>query len=341
MSFAHKRPITIDHTKCGSSDSSGYVFYYAGDAFLATMASGGGVQNASGYDIGFFADAALTTKLAWETVWWSATTGAGEWHIKLPTLSHTADTVIYVAYGDASITTDQSVGKWDSSLGLASMRHFGSPTTLSVGDSIASADNGTNYGLTATTGMLGGAANCNGSSYLHASDSGLPSGNSPRTISLWFSDAVSDSRTLVMAGYGTGSQDEANGLAVGNSSIVAFGWGDDFIVGQGFSVNTWYHLVGTFDGNAAMLYFNGQLLATSSRSWNTQLGGGYEIGRNFGFTSDYYNGLVDEVRIANVARSAGWITAEYNNQSSPSTFYSVGAEQANSTLASALFWIGD
>jgi hypothetical protein len=29
-----------------------------------------------------------------------------------------------------------------------------------------------------------------------------------------------------------------------------------------------------------------------------------------------------EVRISNIARSADWIAAEYNNQSSPSTFYS-------------------
>jgi outer membrane protein assembly factor BamB len=40
------------------------------------------------------------------------------------------------------------------------------------------------------------------------------------------------------------------------------------------------------------------------------------------------DGLIDEVRISNVARSAAWITTEYNNQSSPATFYSsVGGEQ--------------
>src|SRR5690606_28486524 len=33
-----------------------------------------------------------------------------------------------------------------------------------------------------------------------------------------------------------------------------------------------------------------------------------------------------EVRLSNVIRSAGWIATEYNNQNSPSTFYSISSE---------------
>lgn len=39
------------------------------------------------------------------------------------------------------------------------------------------------------------------------------------------------------------------------------------------------------------------------------------------------HGTVDEVRLATVARSAGWIATEFANQSSPSTFYGVGPEE--------------
>ena len=38
------------------------------------------------------------------------------------------------------------------------------------------------------------------------------------------------------------------------------------------------------------------------------------------------NGSEDEFRISNVIRSADWIATEYNNQSSPSTFYALNAE---------------
>ncbi|MEO8368841.1 MAG: LamG-like jellyroll fold domain-containing protein, partial [Candidatus Solibacter sp.] len=38
-----------------------------------------------------------------------------------------------------------------------------------------------------------------------------------------------------------------------------------------------------------------------------------------------FKGAMDEVRISSAPRSAGWIATGYNNQSSPSTFYSIGA----------------
>ena len=44
--------------------------------------------------------------------------------------------------------------------------------------------------------------------------------------------------------------------------------------------------------------------------------------------SSQINGSVDEIRISNVARSADWMPASYNNQASPSTFYTVGAQTA-------------
>ena len=40
-----------------------------------------------------------------------------------------------------------------------------------------------------------------------------------------------------------------------------------------------------------------------------------------------WNGMLDEIRISNIARSTGWILTEYNNESSPSTFYSLGSEE--------------
>ena len=51
---------------------------------------------------------------------------------------------------------------------------------------------------------------------------------------------------------------------------------------------------------------------------------------------DKYNGLVDEGRISITPRSADWIATEYNNQSSPSTFYRYGGgEQENRAAGTA------
>ena len=42
--------------------------------------------------------------------------------------------------------------------------------------------------------------------------------------------------------------------------------------------------------------------------------------------ADYFNGILDEVRISNTVRSANWILTSYNNQNSAATFYTVGSE---------------
>ena len=42
-----------------------------------------------------------------------------------------------------------------------------------------------------------------------------------------------------------------------------------------------------------------------------------------GAGTDYFKGIIDEVRLSSVARSPSYITASYNNQNNPSTFYTL------------------
>ena len=48
--------------------------------------------------------------------------------------------------------------------------------------------------------------------------------------------------------------------------------------------------------------------------------------RNYTGFQQWFSGTIDEVRLSNVARSANWITTEYNNQKPGSTFVSLGGE---------------
>jgi hypothetical protein len=52
-------------------------------------------------------------------------------------------------------------------------------------------------------------------------------------------------------------------------------------------------------------------------------------------TTFFLKGLLDEVRISNLARSTNWIHTEYANQNSPATFYTVGAEERPVTKATS------
>ena len=50
-----------------------------------------------------------------------------------------------------------------------------------------------------------------------------------------------------------------------------------------------------------------------------------------------FSGAIDEVRISNTPRSAGWIATEYNNESSPSTFLFEGSQENSGAVAMPVF----
>ncbi len=84
---------------------------------LATAANGGFLQNAAhGYDFIFTSDSGGTMPYTYETSIHNLVTGESEIWIKIPSVSSTVDLTVYMFYGNASITTDQSNGAavWDA-----------------------------------------------------------------------------------------------------------------------------------------------------------------------------------------------------------------------------------
>ena len=93
------------------------------------------------------------------------------------------------------------------------------------------------------------------------------------------------------------------------------------------TVGQWQHLAGIYDGSQIRLYRNAAQIGTpKSLTGNvmSQTTPCY-IGR---YTTPFLNGMVDEVRISNVSRSISWLSTEYNNHLNPSTFCTVGNEEA-------------
>src|SRR6267142_3045725 len=91
-------------------------------------------------------------------------------------------------------------------------------------------------------------------------------------------------------------------------------------------MGAWTHVVGTYDGSQLKIYFNGNLDGQVSATGNiVATNQNVVIGADTAGGGENFNGSIDEVRISNSARSADWIATEYKNQSSPSTFYSVGS----------------
>jgi RHS repeat-associated protein len=64
------------------------------------------------------------------------------------------------------------------------------------------------------------------------------------------------------------------------------------------STNVWHHVAGVFDGSQYRLYVDGVLDASSSTTYAPASGtGGLAIGRDATGAGQYFNGLIDEIRI--------------------------------------------
>jgi RHS repeat-associated protein len=329
--YAHRRTITLDHTKVPNTDQTNFPFLFSGTySYLATTSNGGNVTNSNGYDIIFTSDATGLTTLPFEQESYNASTGAVIYWVQVPTLSHTTDTVIYMFYGNSGVTTDQSnkTAVWDSN--YQGVWHFGSSSTLSVADSTSNGYTLTNNNSTpAASGQINGAASFNGSNtYLSNSSLSIGAG-SPITVSYW--NHVTSAQNS--AAFSIGGSDNPNRLMAhspwsdGNLYWDYGNTSSGGAVGTSYSsaLGAWTYVVLEYNptGTVHSIYLNGSL-ANSTVSSNvpqsTQTG--ITIGK---WSSFYHNGIEDEFRVSTAARSADWIATEYNNQISPWTFYSVGA----------------
>jgi YD repeat-containing protein len=332
--YSYARPIVIDHRRVANSDQADFPVLVSGTfAYLATIANGGKVQNVNGYDIIFTSDAAGQTRLDHEIDTYDPVTGTVSFWVRIPTLSHTTDTAIYMWYGNGSVTTSQEnkSGVWGN--GYASVYHFGTSTTLKLTDS-GSANYALSGNAAAGSGSIGGGASFSGGTSLtHSSVTSYPLGSSPVTLETWFKSPNPVSGDLL--GYGANSSN-GDRFGIGMDSGGLWVEGQNVGVGNAWtSDGNWHHVVGIYGGGqfnspTTKVYLDGALFAAGSGgsislgmvSNELKLGGIPTV--TFCCT---YNGSLDEVRVSSGTRSADWIATEYNNQSSPSTF-SVACSEA-------------
>ena len=293
----------------------------------------GGVTNSNGYDIIFTSDANGLDILPFERESYNASTGAVIYWVQVPTVSHTSDTVIYLFYGNSSVTTDQSSqnGVWDSN--YKGVWHLSNGSTLSGTDSTSNGYALTNNNSTAaTTGEVDGAGSFNGTNnYLSNSSLSIPSGSSI-TISFW--NYVTTAQLQNGAAFTIGNTESPNRI-LGNvpwSDRTLYWDYGTYTTGRASTsynsyLGSWTYVVLEYNSASTIhsIYLNGSLAASSTNSNTpTSTMTGIDIG-SFPLDSEYHHGSLDEFRVSTSARSADWTATEYNNQSSPSTFYSLGS----------------
>jgi len=75
--------------------------------------------------------------------------------------------------------------------------------------------------------------------------------------------------------------------------------------------DTWYHVTGRWTNSSVMIYVNGVKEATASGSVNISLSQTPAVGRQSSMSIRYFDGLIDDLRISNIARTDTAIADAY------------------------------
>jgi hypothetical protein len=334
--WGYSRSITIDHTKVVGSDQTDFPVYLSLDTDAVKLEANGGKLK-TGTDFAFFSDETLTTPLDFEVDTLDTSTGKATIWVRIPSLSQAEDTVIYLAYGDSSVETDQSNkhGVWTDYAGVYHFSVDGSGN-LVVHDSSVNARNGVVTGAIASTsgadtGVNASLASANQDKIQIAGLMGSPA---EITLEGWFSltNKSTGGGELISIG-----DNVAVRLDSGTQTIGFYhngGTWTNLPFNETFLNQGWHHIAYSCTAGAQAIYVDGALVASGSNAVAINYGGDGSdtfIGAHgAGQIAFYFGGLINEVRVSSVIRSADWLATQYHNQSSPSTFYTIGSEIAGS-----------
>jgi len=274
--------------------------------------------------------------------WDTANKQAWLW-VKVPSVSSTTGTVLYLYYDSSHADNTDHVGDPGSApakvvwgdhtsyvIDYGGVWHLDEAasdgTPGGQKDSSPNGNHGTpkNFqdgggGATGTTGKIDGADKFAGDDdYVTVSS---PSNTDPSnylTVSAWIKiSALSHNGDIVSRGDSYGLRVWGNGQILFFKYVGSNQWYNMAPSGVNVIDNTFHYIVGVQSGTGMNLYIDG---VQKDSNGNTTaivygLGSTLEIGRHGNGSPDYnFTGTIDEVRVQNIARDASWIKASYENE---------------------------
>lgn len=322
---------------------------------LRIIDEGGHITDSNGYDIIFTSDSAGTTKLDHEVMSYDSSSGKLVAWVKIPTLQYASNTYFYLQYGNCDISTSQEnvSGVWSNSYsGVWHLEESGNGTTDEFVDSSGNGNDGTGGNgsgaatPTQTTGKIGSGQSFDGGDFITMGNTLGYGQGSTYTFSAWI-QTTGTSMSILGKGLHNGNEtgywfyvESGGDLSIYHEQLfLGIFQAEHAKIGNPADVNNggWNYVVGTYSGNnnssGMNLYVDGTHITsvttiddTTSSDFTTSYP--FNIGA-MNNSGSFFNGKIDEVRTASVVRSADWISTEYNNQNSPSTFVIVGSEVSN------------
>jgi hypothetical protein len=325
--YSYRKALTIQETQIpGSTALTNFpvLINRTTDTDLAARALD------SGNDVAFFDGAG--TQLDHEIEKFDGATGELVAWVRIPSLSATANTTIYLAYGkaDDSQLHYNATSVWESS--YKGVWHGQSD----LSESTANGVNLTNSGSTDAAGQLARARSFNGSSQAVSSTTMPMTVTDNFTMSVWVNlSSTTGERVIVSNGFDDGVS-SGNGYAL---EIESGNWKALYSGSVRFNTGTaastgWKHLTLRRSSGTSQVYLNGSPIGSTFGNApltpTTVFAFGAQGQNSTPTFQRYVEGTVDEVRVSSTPRSADWITTEYNNQGTPASFYTTGSEQSNS-----------
>jgi hypothetical protein len=363
-SFGYMKSITIDRTKVGVTGTAATtlsnfpLLINCADANLRTTANGGHVTSANGYDIVFRSrDDAICggagtapCQLDHEIEKYDGTAGLLTAWVRIPslnTISASSNTAIWVYYGNSDITSsmENPHGVWDTNYkAVWHLDDNAANTTVAEDTSSNNTDTAAaNTSTKTAAGQISSALTFNGTSdYLYSTTQFTnPQGY---TVSAWMKTGTASGHKIVgfeQTQTGTASTTFDRMLYIGTDgkAYAATYNGGYFTAASTAAVNNnaWHYVVASFldTGNVLSIYVDGTLnnstnvggqCENTTGYWRM---GSYKLAGWPAASDGYFTGTIDEVRVSSTIRNADWIMTEYNNQSAPCSFYSLGSEVAS------------
>jgi hypothetical protein len=346
-SWGFRKKLVIDHTKVSGDQTNFPILVSLTDIGLTKAQS-------TGNDILFTDSTGSGTKLDHEIEKFDKNSGTLVAWVRIPSLSSTTDSTIYMYYGNSSAPSQQNkTGVWDSNyvavyhLSETSGHHLNSTSTTSI-DSTTEVvtQQGTAAGIANGTDYFNSATN-----YVDIPNNSNLTPANDLTVESWVNITTLPTQNSIDAwpimNLHSGSPSKSFGFEIPSydSNRPRFRWynasGTEYtayLSSGGLSGANWYYLTGVHDTNTLRLYINAStsnIITDTTTSTMLQSNSNLRFGAGSIGALNLF-GYMDEVRISKSARTAGWVTTTYNSVSSPSTFIISGNEEKS--LGPVLFW---
>jgi hypothetical protein len=332
-----------------SSSVPAMVTYFTNFPVLVSLTDSDLASKArnDGWDI-LFTSSDKKTKLSHGIENFTKVTGILVAWVKVPILFTNNNTLLYMYYGNPSASDQQNATNvWDDYyVGVWHLKEDPSGTAPQIKDSTSNANNGTSAGSMTSADQV--SAKINGgldfdgvNDYINIPRASSIEPSTAITVYAWFywHDNTASSYGKIVAKTTASDTAPYYSYCLEQSSSNAqlsaginVGGTNRATSAQTITLNAWHQLVLTWNsGDYVRFYIDGTEKAKTSSTYSGSITY-YNVPLRIGFSSygesnTEIDGLIDEVRISNIARTAGWLTTEYNNQNNPSSFYSIGLEE--------------